>query len=40
VHAGLGSKIIQLLVAQIEGELERDEQNYFDNRLTIPYNGA
>lgn len=39
VKSGLGMSIINLLTAQLNGELHRDDSNYFDYSLTIPADG-
>jgi two-component sensor histidine kinase len=39
IKAGLGMKIINLLVAQLNGELNRDEHNYFAYELKFPLDG-
>lgn len=36
IQPGLGMNIINLLITQIDGELQRDETNYFKYKLTIP----
>lgn len=39
IKAGLGMNIINLLVAQLNGEICRDENNYFAYEITFPSNG-
>ncbi len=39
INAGLGMNIINLLVAQLNGELYRDENNYFAYKLTFTLDG-
>jgi two-component sensor histidine kinase len=39
IKAGLGMNIISLLVAQLNGELRRDENNYFTYEITFPLDG-
>jgi two-component sensor histidine kinase len=40
IKAGLGMNIIHLLVAQLNGDLWRDENNYFAYALNFPLDGA
>lgn len=39
IKAGLGMNIISLLIAQLNGELCRDEKNYFTYEITFPLDG-
>jgi two-component sensor histidine kinase len=39
IKAGLGMNIINLLVAQLNGELNRDGNNYFAYELTFTLDG-